>query len=99
MCALGENVATKKRQGEQAPEPVEQRVPPDQANAIDDMNEDVPFKPAPQKNLPPLHDLPEPEKENHKAGKKDKYDEAMKILDDYYKGVPVRNPTLEHEED
>ena len=70
-----------------------------QANADDDMNEDIPFKPAPDKNLPELHNLPEPEVEEKKPSKDDKYDKAMKILDDYYKGVPLRNPTLEHEED
>jgi hypothetical protein len=71
----------------------------EETNAVDDMNEDVPFKPAPDKNLPELHNLPDPEQEEKKTSKHDKYDDAMKILDEYGKGVPVRNPTLEHEED
>lgn len=44
---------------------------------------------------------PEEEKENKDASKKDRkkkdgLDKAMEILDEYYEGVPLRNPRVDH---
>jgi hypothetical protein len=105
-----------------APEPTAEgrETTPENADAVDAANEDVPMRPAPRKNLPHIdedachcyessfpkgklppppdllrRELEESERPKPKHGK-DGVDKAMEILDDYYEGVPLRNPNVDH---
>lgn len=83
----------------------------------EEINEDLPVKPAPRRRMPKIHDedgchcydssfpkgklppppillareLEESERPKPKTGK-DGLDKAMEILDEYYEGVPLRDP-------
>ena len=71
------------------------RVTEEEANAINDLSEDVPVEAPPTESLPPMKRMdPDPDltKLERKNGKG--MERAMEILDEYEEGVPGRDPDV-----
>lgn len=86
------------------------RYPSTRSESCYEINEGIPTRPLPTKNLPQMHGIMEVEKEpeskprNPKTNlsnkpKRDGMEIAMEILDQYYEGTPIPDPRFrQHEE-